>query len=187
MPMGDWDRFKPFVSDYIEGNLDNSTRKEFEQELEKNSDLKRITSRVDRITKMLNGLPEYQCSDDFNVTLRERIHDESNYTARSKTVRRYTFAFSFVVLAIIVTFSISTFFYPDTDAQQLPGSANSEQIPNNPNYKENIQPASKVDTDQKELGLRADDTKTAVQDSLSRKKSQSTKNSNIKYVDDTKK
>ena len=54
MPMGDWDRFKNYISDYLEGNLDNSTRKEFEQEIEKNSNLQKLTRGVENLSKVLS-------------------------------------------------------------------------------------------------------------------------------------
>ena len=49
MPMGDWDRFKNYISDYLVGNLDNSIRKEFELEIDKNSYLQKLTRGVENL------------------------------------------------------------------------------------------------------------------------------------------
>ncbi len=65
--MSDWDRLSNNISDYLEGNLDNSTRKEFEEEIEKNPDLKNLTSRMAGLSKLLGNLTEQKCSDEFSA------------------------------------------------------------------------------------------------------------------------
>ena len=183
--MGDWDRLKNHISDYLEGNLDNSTRKNFEAEIEKNSDLSKVTKRVEKLSNILTNLPEYKCSDDFNQKLRERIHQESSSKIASIPIKKYSFAFSFVVLAVIVIFTFNTFTGQDDTVNNLPESSN---IQTDPVYQSPAQSPNKIQPGNQPVDLKTMSCDAAVADSLSRNKNKKTQEQgSIKQVDDVKK
>ena len=188
MPMGDWDRFKNYISDYLEGNLDNSTRKEFEQEIEKNSNLQKLTRGVENLSKMLGNLPEHECSDDFNVKLRDRIHRESSVVRLPVTpLKKYSFAFSFVMIAVVAVFTFNTLTEKDDPVINLPESSNIQSVQPNPVYQNKMQPASRIKTDNRQVDIKTIDENVTVTDSLHNEILNKEKQSNIKYVDETKK
>ena len=164
--MGDWDRLKNHISDYLEGNLDNSTRKEFETEIEKNSDLRKVTSRVEKLSNLLTNLPDYKCSDDFNQKLRERIHQDSSNTRISFPIKKYSFAFSFVVLAVIVVFTFNFFTGEDDPVNNLPESSNMQT---DPVYQSPSQSPVKNQPASQPVDLKTMTADDAMTDSLSRK------------------
>lgn len=183
--MGDWDRLKNHISDYLEGNLDNSTRKDFEAEIEKNSDLGKVTKRVEKLSNILTNLPEYKCSDDFNQKLRERIHQESSNKTASIPIKKYSFAFSFVVLAVIVIFTINTFTGQDDPVNNMPESSN---IQTDPVYQSPSQSPVNNQPGSQPVDLKTMPDDQAVTDSLSRKQMKKLQNQdNIKQVDETQK
>ena len=183
--MGDWDRLKNHISDYLEGNLDNSTRKDFEAEIEKNSDLSKVTKRVEILSNILTNLPEYKCSDDFNQKLRERIHQESSSKTASIPIKKYSFAFSFVVLAVIVVFTFNTFTGQDDPVNNLPESSN---IQTDPVYQSPSQSPVKNQPGNQSVDLKTKSGDEAVSDSLSRKQKKKFQDQdNIKQVDELKK
>lgn len=186
--MGDWDRFKNYISDYLEGNLDNSTRKEFEQEIDKNSNLQKLTRGVENLSKVLGDLPEYECSDDFNVKLRDRIHrDSSAVKLPVIPLKKYSFAFSFVMIAVIAVFTFNTLTEKDDPVINLPESSNIQSVQPNPVYQNKMQPASQVQTDNRQVDIKTIDENVTVTDSLHNETIKKEKQSNIKYVDETKK
>lgn len=188
MPMGDWDRFKNYISDYLEGNLDNSTRKEFELEIDKNNNLQKLTKRVENLSKMLGDLPEYECSDNFNVKLRDRLHRDSSAVKLPVTpLKKYSFAFSFVMLAVIVVFTFNTFTEQDDPVKNLPESSKIQSVQSNPVFQNKMQPASRVQIDGRQVDIKTIDENVAMTDSLKNEVIKKEKQSNIKYVDDTKK
>ena len=183
--MGDWDRLKNHISDYLEGNLDNSTRKEFETEIERNSDLSKITKRVEKLSNILTNLPEYKCSDDFNQKLRERIHQESSSKIASFPIKKYSFAFSFVVLAVIVVFAFNTFTGEDDPVNNMPESSN---IKTDPVYQSPTQSPLNNQSGRQPVDLKTMSGDVAVTDSLSRNKIKKLHDQgSIKQVDDVKK
>jgi anti-sigma factor RsiW len=185
MPMGDWDRLKNHISDYLEGNLDNSTRKEFEAEIEKNTDLSKITRRVEKLSNILTNLPEYKCSDDFNQKLRERIHQESSVKTDSFPIKKYSFAFSFVVLAVIIVFAFNSFTGDDDPVNKLPESSN---IQADPVYQSPTQSTFKNQPTSQPVDLKTMSGNEVVTDSLSRQQIKKMQDKgSIKQVDDVKK
>ena len=188
MPIGYWDIFKNYISDYLEGNLDNSTRKEFELEIDKNSNLQKLTRGVENLSKMLGDLPEYECSDDFNVTLRDRIHRESSAVKLQVTpLKKYSYAFSFVMLAVIAVFTFNTLTEKDDPVKNLPESSKIQSVQPNPVFQNKMQPASQVRIDNRQVDIKTIDENVAVTDSLKNEVIRKEKQPNIKYVDDTKK
>jgi hypothetical protein len=188
MPMGDWDRLKHHISDYLEGNLDNSTRKEFEEEISRNDELKKVTGRVEKLSHMLTNLPEYKCSDDFNQKLRERIHNQSSSKLDNIPIKKISFAISFAVLLVIVVFSFNTFTGSDDPANNLPESSNIESNQSDPGYQNKVQPPSQVRASSRQVDVKTIQDNEAASDSLSRKNLKKIQDQdNIKQVDEVKK
>jgi hypothetical protein len=135
--MGDCDKLKNYISDFIEGNLDPTTRKQFEDELRTNTELQQLTNNVRQVSKILTELPQYKCGDDFSIRLRERIHSESSTSKFNVTVRRYAIAISFVVIITIAIFGINGMLKEDTHLPVAPASNNisvEEVVPENEEF-----------------------------------------------------
>jgi len=105
--MGNSDRMKNYISDYLENSLDPSTHKEFEDALKRSPDLRSMTDRMTILTSHLNNFEYHKCSDEFSVKLRERIHTSSKPLISRQNLIRYSFAASFVIILIIAIFTIT--------------------------------------------------------------------------------
>jgi hypothetical protein len=130
--MGDSDRMKNYISDYLENSLDPSTHKDFENALKRSPELRTMTDRVAAVSTHLNSLKHHKCSDEFSVKLRERIHTSSEPLISRQNIVRYSFAASFVIILVIATFAMTNLMSEspeNTPAQQ--GSI--ENPANNPN------------------------------------------------------
>ena len=186
--MGDWDRQKHHISDYLEGNLDNSTRNEFEKEISKNDELKKVTGRVEKLSHMLKNLPEHKCSDDFNQKLRERIHNESSSKLDTIPIKKISFALSFAVLLVLVVFSFNTFIGNEEPANNLPESTNVEPNQSDPGYQNKLQSPKQVQASSRQVDVKTIQENEATSDSLSRKNLKKIQDQdNIKQVDEVKK
>jgi hypothetical protein len=104
--MGDCDRLKHYISDYLENGLDPATQKEFDDALEKLPELKVMTNRARIMSSELKNLNYYSCSEDFQLKLREKIHTQPESVISKQNIVRYSFAFSVVIILFIVTFSM---------------------------------------------------------------------------------
>ena len=186
--MSDWDKLSNYISDYLEGNLDNSSRKEFEQEIEKNSDLRNLTGKVSNLSRLLKGLPEHKCSDDFSVKLRKKIHQSSAKIAKPvSSFKKYSFAFSFVIVAVVAIFAIGTFMESEDPAVNLPESSNIPSVQPDPVNQNTMQPTSNVQADNKQVDIKTIYENPVAADSLHNKAIEKEKDDKIKYVDETKK
>jgi hypothetical protein len=94
--MGDSDRMKNYISDYLENSLDPSTHKEFEDALKRSPELRSMSDRMAILSTRLNNLKYRKCSDDFSLKLRKRIHTSSEPLISRQNMVRYSFAASFV-------------------------------------------------------------------------------------------
>lgn len=122
--MGDCDKLKNYISDFIEGNLDPTTRKQFDDELRTNKELQQLTNNVRQVSRILADLPHHKCGDDFNIRLREKIHAESSTSKFNINIRRYSIAVSFVVIIAIAIFGINSMLKEDTPLPVAPASSN---------------------------------------------------------------
>ena len=137
---------------------------------------------------MLGNLPEHKCSDDFNVKLRDSIHRESSVVRLPVTpLKKYSFAFSFVMIAVVAVFTFNTLTEKDDPVRNLPESSNIQSVQPNPVYQNKMQPASQVNTNNKHVDIKTIDENATVTDSLHNETINKDKQSNIKYVDETKK
>jgi hypothetical protein len=112
--MGNWDRMKFYISDYLENSLDPTMQKEFEKALESSPELRSQLQKVSALKFRLNNLSQYQCSSDFSLKLRERIHRSPQSVLSRPSILRYSFAAS---LVIILAISI-VFIYNSSDVQE---------------------------------------------------------------------
>ena len=138
--MGDSDRLKNYISDYLENSLDPSTHKDFEDALKKSPELRTMTDRVAAISMHLGKLKNHKCSDDFSVKLRERIHTTSEPLISRKNVIRYSFADSFIIIIVIATFTITNLMTESPES--TPPIQGSTQSP-----MENVNPVSSTNID----------------------------------------
>ena len=107
--MGESDRLKNYISDYLDNTLDPTTHKEFEKALNSSADLRTMTHKVSVLKSHLNSLSNQTCSDDFSLKLRERIHTEPQPVISRQNLVRLSFAASFVLVLVIATFSLTDF------------------------------------------------------------------------------
>ena len=112
--MGECDRFKPFISDYLENNLDPSTHQEFEKALNNSAELQSMTDRVRILKSQLGNLTRFSCSDGFSLNLREKIHTRPQPFINKQKMVRLSLALSFVAVLAVVFISLSN--SPETQA-----------------------------------------------------------------------
>jgi hypothetical protein len=178
--MGDSDRMKNYISDYLENSLDPSTHKEFEDELKRSQELRTITDRVAAVSTHLSNLKKHACSDDFSVKLREKIHTTSEPLISRRTVLRYSFAVSFVIILVIATFTITNLM--SDSPENTPTLQGSTQKANPVSAEEQPDPL----VNEGELNLNSKPNQNAFSD-RSRVQPEKKKNKpKIKYVDQKK-
>ncbi len=184
--MGDSDRLKNYISDYLENSLDPSTHKEFEDALNRSPQLSSMTDRMATLLTRLNKLRYHKCSDEFSLKLRERIHTSSEPLISRQNIVRYSFAASFVIILVIATFTITNLSSesPDT-TPALKGSY--EGPANNTNPVSNPVSGNDANTIVKdgELNIKTKSNQRAISDSTGSKTQpeQKKKKPPIKYVD----
>ncbi len=119
--MGDCDRMKKHISDYLDQSLDPTTKQEYEQSLKNSAELGSLTRNVEQVRTLLGSLETRHCSDDFNVRLRERILHSQEQTVRDP-FKRYALSISFAAIFVLVI----VFIYPFSAEEETdrPGSSN---------------------------------------------------------------
>jgi hypothetical protein len=117
--MGDCDRYKPYISDYLENSLDPTTEKEFRNALKNSAELQILTNRVRSLKAQLGNLPNYSCSDDFSLHLREKIHTTPQAIISRQNVLRLSFAASIVLVLIVAMIGLNHL----SDSSESPGPA----------------------------------------------------------------
>lgn len=184
--MGDSDRLKNNISDYLENSLDPSTHKEFEDALKRSPELRSMTDRIATLSTRLNNLRYHKCSDEFSLKLREKIHTSSEPLISRQNMVRYSFAASFVIILVIATFTITNLSSesPDT-TPALQGS--SENPVNNTNPVSNPVSGNDVNTfvNDGEVNINTKSNQRAIIDSTGSKTQPEKKKDKppIKYVD----
>jgi hypothetical protein len=118
--MGECDKLNEHISAYLENTLDPAARKEFEQGLVKFSALKHTTSHILKLTTMLAKLPGQKCSDDFVPGLRQRINSAPASKFNEQNIKRYSFAFSIVLVVLAAMVGLNTLLRDDEPAPPLP-------------------------------------------------------------------
>jgi hypothetical protein len=183
--MGECDRFKNYISDYLDNTLDPTTHKEFEKALRNSGDLKRMTHKVSILRSRLHNLSYQTCSDDFSLKLRERIHTESEPVISKQNMVRLSFVFSFIVIVAFAIFSLNNFL--DSTETTLPvqkssGFQNQSTSPSsNPASGNNNNAFVKDD----EVEVKTKDSQETLQDSSGVKPGR-TPESKLKQIDQQK-
>jgi hypothetical protein len=165
MPMGNCDRMKKHISDYIEGTLDPTTRKEFEKNLEIYPELNTITKNISILPSILHQLPSQKCSEQFMVNLRKRIHSSSKSPVTKISLKKYSYAISFLVLLIIAVFGVNSIFLQKDDSSGIQEPTDYQidfTEPNQIPIKSNINNSPNNDN----TIIKTKDTQTVITDSL---------------------
>jgi len=178
--MGECDRLKHYISDYLDNTLDPSTHKEFEEALKNSTDLKSMTHRVSVLKSQLNNLPNQTCSENFSLKLRERIHTEPQPVISRQNMVRLSFAASFVLILVIATFTLNNFSDSDEIGPAVQKSSESpNQTPNPVSGNNN----KVIANDSDELDVKTKKSQETYQDSTRTNKSKDTP---YQQVDDQK-
>ena len=163
--MGECDRFKPYISDYLENNLDPSTQQEFEKALKRSADLLILTNKVRNLKTHLGKLSHIKCSDDFSLTLRERIHTNPEPVINRQRVIRYSFAGTIVLVLAVAIISLSNM--SDSTESPLPVQGTSDLQINEPNPVSNpvSGPNQNLFRDNSEVEIKTKMTQQVIEDS----------------------
>jgi hypothetical protein len=116
MPMGECDRIRNYISAYIEKTLDPTTSHKIEKHLSSCPDCIGIVKKIRTMQKMLLNLNQYQCSDNFSLNLRNRINSAPKPSLLNGNIKKYSYAFSLVLVAFFVVVGMNRFFN-QTDSQ----------------------------------------------------------------------
>ena len=122
--MVECDRYKPYISDYLENNLDPSTQQEFENALNHSKELQILTNRVQDLKSRLGNLSSYSCSEDFSLKLREKIHTKPQPVFNKQLIMRLSFAATFVLIMAFAIINLSN--VSDTTDSTPPVQGNSD-------------------------------------------------------------
>ena len=164
--MGDCDRMKHYISDYLENRLDPTTHKEFEETLKNSPELRSMTQNISNLTSRLNNFTYYKCPDDFLLKLRERIHTTSEISPSRKSLVRYSFAASSIVVLIIIAFSVIDLSNSPETAPDFQGNSDlriqSTNPVSNPVTGNNVNSFVKDD----EMNIRTKTVQDAISDSI---------------------
>jgi hypothetical protein len=182
--MGDSDRMKNYISDYLENSLDPSTQKEFEDALKRSPDLRSMTDRMTTLSTRLNNLKYHKCSDGFSLKLRERIHTSSKPLISRQNIVRYSFAASFVIILVIATFVITNLLSETPDSIPVLQGASESPI-NNTNPVPNPVSGNDANThvNDDEVNIYNKSNPNAVSDSTNVQQEKKKNKPAIKYVD----
>ena len=178
--MGDSDRLKNYISDYLENSLDPSTHKEFEDALKRSTDLRSMTDNMKTLSIRLRKLKYHQCSDEFAVKLRERIHTTSEPLISRQNMVRYSFAASFVIILIIAFFTITNLSSESPEiAPVQQGASGSPANKTNPVSGKDVN--NYANDEEVEIGTKPD--QNAASDSTAVQQEKKKNKPAIKYVD----
>ena len=182
--MGDSDRMKNYISDYLENSLDPSTHKQFEDMLKRSPELRTMTDRVAAVSTHLSNLKSHKCSDDFSVKLRERIHTTSDPIISRQNIVRYSLAASFVIILVIATLTITNL---SSESPETPALQGSTQTPlKSPNPVSNpVSSGNKPSTlvDDGDVNIKSKSEQNALSDSTQVQPEEKKNKPSIKYVD----
>lgn len=162
--MGNCDRMKKHISDYLEGTLDPTTRKEFEKNLEIYPELNSITKNISILPSILHQLPSQKCSDEFMVDLRKRIHSKSKNVVTTIPIKKYSYAFSFLVLIIIAVFGVNNIFLQKDESIGIQESSDYQIDASQPNQVP-IKGSFKSPANKDNASIKTKDSQPAITDS----------------------
>jgi hypothetical protein len=110
MPMGECDRVRNYISAYIEKTLDPTTSHKIENHLTSCPDCIGIVKKISTMQNALLNLNKYHCSENFSLNLRDQINTAPKPNLFNGNIKKYSYAFSFVLLAFIMVVSLNSLF-----------------------------------------------------------------------------
>ena len=116
--------FENLISDYLEGELSFSKRKEFESYLEENEDARLLFLRVKNTLNDMKNAEKISTSENFNSKLLLKIKDKTPLTPNDKS---YIFGLSPLYASIFSSLCLAVIFISySLIAPKLASSSNSE-------------------------------------------------------------
>ncbi len=111
------------ILSYIENELNESDKKQFEIDLENDSTLKKEYNEINGLIKSLNKLPKVNTSSNFMVSLNKKIDDyENNKSSIFKFKKIFANnsipKLSMATMGIVLIFTL-TFFIPNLDTNVM--------------------------------------------------------------------
>ena len=178
--MGDCDRMKKYISDYLENNLDPTTREQFEKNLKLHPELSSITKNISTLPYLLHNLAVYKCSDDFILNLRQKIHSGTETTVAKGNIWKFSLAISFLIVIIVTIFGLNSIFLQRDTTDSLHDSQDYQIIDSKP-----VQmPIKNSDNNpylNSKASIKSEDTQTTLTDS-SKIPSDAIKDNRVKQV-----
>ena len=158
--------FENLISDYLEGELSFSKRKEFESYLEENEDAKLLFLRVKNTLNDMKNAEKISTTDNFNSKLLSKIKDKAPLMPNDRSnifglSPLYASIFSSLCLAVIfISYSLivpkpisnSNLEYSLVPTDKSQGGAQSQIVKNNNSFTENDKSDS-LDVNTKEYKL----------------------------------
>ena len=182
--MTDCDKVMEFISDYIERRLTPGLKTELDNHFQQCPDCKLVLERIPKVQSLMSNLDPVQCSDDFNLKLRERIAGNQNESMVSNgSFKKVTYGFSFAIFVFVIVFGFNFFNQAEPDSDILLPQVQKQEstVPSNPTN-QNVQQASTNLTQTEELDVRTKESEGIYSDSA-KTKSPDVKDPRVKYVD----
>ena len=186
--MIDCDKVKEYVSDYIEKHLTPGLKTELDDHFQQCSDCKLVLERIPKLQSIMGNLVSVQCSDDFNLKLRERIAGNQNESmVSSGSFKKVSYGFSFAIFIFVIVFGFNFFNQAEPDSEILLPQVQKQEstIPSNPSNQNILQTSSSNLTQTEELDVRTKESEGIYSDSAETK-SPDVKDRRVKYVDSKK-
>ena len=183
--MIDCDKVKEYISDYIEKHLTPGLKTELDNHFQQCPDCKLVLERIPKVQSIMGNLVSVQCSDDFNLKLRERIASGQNNSVVSKnSIKKLSYGFSFAIFIFLIVFGFNFFDQAESDSNILLPQVQKQEstIPSNPSNQNILQTSSSNLTQTEELDVRTKESEGIYSDSANTK-SPDVKDPRVKYVD----
>ena len=116
MPMKNCDKFKRRMSEFLDGELRGTLKREFEEHIKKCRVCSNAVTRLQNIRSSLRQLSPIKTSPDFDAMLRARIRLTSsarwrNYGGRNVVMPWRIPAFALGTIVVVIVAALSFFFY----------------------------------------------------------------------------
>ena len=179
--MGDCDRYKKYYSNYLEQKIDPMIMREIDQHLNHCDKCKKIIRQIGLLQKIMADLPAKRCSENFNLRLHQKIFNRSTREG-STMVKKYSYAFSFVIATALVAFFIYNHFNNKEQVMDVPQigsySETESAVTGNANP---VVDAVDFDQNNEGINIKTKSHDDLVSDSSNYKRSR-IKSPNLKYV-----
>jgi len=178
--MVDCDSILEHVSDFLEKRLSPQIKREFESHINNCSKCKLIVERVPRVQSLLFNTAKIQCSDNFNLRLRQRLAESTNKPFYANiNMRQVSYGFSFAVVIFLAFLGFNMFTGADSGINNPVRQAQIQKM-NSPTATTNSLSAEYKPVE--ELEVKTKNSETTAIDSTKDRRSEDLKDK-IKYVD----